>query len=140
MAISVILLGEMIGRIDDARSNRKAQLSKIEQLKKRLDDDLLLNMLQRMKELRPGLDHAGVTELEFAICMMLELGELKTEQLTPFIKQFRALDVDHSGTLNQDDILAINGDEGNDQWHVDGCRRLADEQLEAKATAENGAV
>jgi hypothetical protein len=53
------------------------------------------------EEARPS----GLTELEFALCMMLELGVVKAADVTPFIKQFRLLDADGNAYLEHSDIL-----------------------------------
>lgn len=105
MAVSVCLLGEMISRIDDARNKRKAELARVEQLRRRLDEQLLERLQQRAAELRPQVDHSGgLSELEFVLCMVLELEMLELGQLRPFIKQFRALDINGQGSLDADDL------------------------------------
>ena len=58
--------------------------------------------------LRPEVqrDAAGVTELEFVLCMAVELGIVDMKLLQPFIDQFRALDVLGNGRLGMADIHA----------------------------------
>jgi hypothetical protein len=42
--------------------------------------------------------------MEFVLCMMLELGMMSIEDIRPFVKQFRKLDVDGSRRLNVNDL------------------------------------
>merc|ERR1711871_1684815 len=66
-------------------------------------------MGQIAMRLRPKVerDGEGLTELEFVLAMVIELGMLKWEQVRPFIKQFRTLDVDRSGRLGMEDLKLI---------------------------------
>lgn len=58
--------------------------------------------------LRPEVqrDASGVTELEFVICMAIELGMVEMKQLQPFIDQFRQLDIIGNGRLGMEDLRA----------------------------------
>ena len=60
----------------DLRAQRLATMSRIAQLKRRLDNSLLKNLLRRAREIRPFVerDGEGLTELEFVLTMLLELG------------------------------------------------------------------
>ena len=49
-------------------------------------------------------DGEGVTELEFALGMLVELSIVDIGQVTPFIKQFRTLDVSGDGRLGPEDL------------------------------------
>lgn len=62
----------------------------------------------RAAALRPEVqrDSSGVTELEFTICMAAELGMVEMKQLTPFIDQFRSLDLLGNGRLGMQDLNA----------------------------------
>ena len=57
-------------------------------------------------QLRPKLtrDGKGLTELEFVLCMMLELEIVEWGKVTPFIAQFRLFDLTGTGRLGQDDL------------------------------------
>ena len=95
MIFSVVLLAELLGTIGTVSSERAALLARVDQLQKRLDDALVTRMVATAKTLRPLVqrDGEGVTELEFALGMLVELEIVSIGQVTPFIKQFRTLDV-----------------------------------------------
>ena len=46
----------------------------------------------------------SVALAQYVIAMMLELGVVEYQQVTPFIKQFRLLDVDGNARLGRDDL------------------------------------
>ena len=50
-------------------------------------------------------DGRGLSELEFVLTSLLELGVIEDWSIRPFIKKFRMLDVDQSGRLSRDDLL-----------------------------------
>ena len=65
----------MISTADELRINRAATLKRIEQLQRTLDEAMLLSLTARAIDLRPKVvrDGKGLTELEFAITMLMEL-------------------------------------------------------------------
>jgi hypothetical protein len=138
--LSVCLLGELIGSYGDLKAQRSATLQRIAQLSRRLDKNLVENLLGHATRLRPlvSRDGKGLTELEFSMGMLLELGIVKWEevcmnfsaclsrssgntdsrlsrtfartQVRPFIKQFRKFDTDRSGRVGLADIEVLLGE------------------------------
>ena len=55
------------------------------QLERRLDERLFAGLMERVQTLRPKVerDGLGVTELEFAMSMLLELGMMSTSAPAP---------------------------------------------------------
>ena len=49
-------------------------------------------------------DGQGLTELEFVITMLLELGIVEEKVVKPFVKQFRTLDLMGNGRLGMGDL------------------------------------
>lgn len=106
MMVSVSLVAELLASIQKIRADRTVLLRRAHMLMLRLDDTLLQRMQQRALELRPLVkreEGTGVNELEFAIGMLVELEMVTTDQIRPFLTQFRALDVSANGMLNQED-------------------------------------
>ena len=70
------------------------------------DKPLLDGLMKCAVDLRPELtrDGQGLTELEFVLAMLIELGVVERGMVTPFLAQFRALDVDGTGRLGQADL------------------------------------
>merc|ERR1712046_108357 len=94
----------------------------------RLNKRMLENLLQHAVTMRPLVtrDGLGLTELEFVLAMMLELKVVDIDQIQPFIKQFRLLDVDGNARLGRDDLAA-------------SCNKsLAELQLEANKRMQVG--
>jgi hypothetical protein len=107
---SVAMLGEIITTVDQLREERAAQLAKVAQLRRRLDEQLLQHLSRQVVKLRPQAqpgEKDGLTELEFVLCMLLELGIVDWSQVRPFIKQFRKLDVDANGRLDDLDYKLV---------------------------------
>ena len=106
--LSVALLGELISTFDDLRAKRAASMARIRMLTTRLNSLMLDNLLNHAKTMRPLVmrDGLGLAELEFVLAMMLELGVIEMEQVKPFIKQFRLLDVDGNARLGRADLDA----------------------------------
>jgi len=105
--ISVILLGELISTFGTLSAERAAIVKRLQQLERKLDPDLLTGLLSHAADLRPRVAQTGsLSELEFAIAMMLELQMVSIDQVRPFILQFRELDADHSGEINAVDLDA----------------------------------
>jgi len=110
MVLSVCIVGELISTIGELRDQRVAQIEKIKQLNRRLDPGLLHQLLGCAKRLRPEVeqDGLGLTELEFALTMIIELGIVKMEEVRPFIKQFRKIDVSNNGRVGIEDMQFMN--------------------------------
>lgn len=106
--LSVSMVGNAISFIDNLRSERAKDIKRVEALNRKLDKPLLETLERRAATLRPELArHAdGLTELEFVICMALELRMVELPMLQPFIDQFRALDVLGNGRLGMNDLNA----------------------------------
>lgn len=110
MAISVASLGELISTIDSLRDERRREMRRITQLTTPFDQRLLDKMLACAKELRPKIqrDGEGLTELEYVLTMCIELKIIDWDQVRPFIKRFRRLDIDGNGRLGNKDLeLAV---------------------------------
>ena len=146
IVVSVSLLGDLIGTVEELREERKALLAKVEQLNRPFDKPLLDDLMacavkvrtpracrgrrtahglprnsvdcwdqlpqpatyatHPRWQLRPNLtrDGKGLTELEFVLGMMIELGIVEWGKVRPFIAEFRSFDVDGTGRLGQDDL------------------------------------
>jgi hypothetical protein len=110
--ISVAMLGEVISTIDNLRRQRQITLERNHMFTTRLTTKMLDGLHNHVAAFRPESTKkdeearpSGLTELEFALCMMLELGVVKAADVTPFIKQFRLLDADGNAYLEHSDIL-----------------------------------
>jgi len=106
IVLSVSLLGDAIGTIDTLRNERTALLAKVKLLSCKFDQTLLDKLMVTAHELRPNLvrDGLGLTELEFVIATLIELGAVDVGEVKPFLTQFRDFDVDGTGRLGQDDL------------------------------------
>jgi len=104
--ISVSLLGDLIATLDELRDERRALLAKVAQLTRKLDSQLLADLMQTAIDLRPNLirDGEGVTELEFVLCMLIKLEIVEWGKVRPFIQKFRSFDYDGTGRLGQNDL------------------------------------
>lgn len=111
IVLSVCLLGELISTFDELKTRRKDTLARVEYLGRVLDEELLDQLLTRAKIMRPLVvrDGKGLTELEFVLAMIVELGVVQWDQVQPFIKQFRSLDVNGDARLGIDDLNLIKG-------------------------------
>jgi len=106
--LSVTMLGNAIAFFDTLRVERSKELKRVEALNRSLDQTLLETIELRAAALRPEVQRGneGVSELEFVICMAVELGMVEMKQLQPFLNQFRALDVLGNGRLGMKDLQA----------------------------------
>jgi len=104
--LSVAMLGELISTFDELAKKRAATLARIQQLGRKLDKELLDQLLNRAKAMRPLVirDGKGLTELEFVLAMLVELHVVEWEMVRPFILQFRTLDVNGDARLGHDDL------------------------------------
>lgn len=106
--LSVSLLGDAITTFDNLSQQRREDLKYMEALHRQLDQRLIETLEMRAAELRPHVsrDAEGLTELEFVICMAVELGMVPMKSLQPFLAQFRALDVTNNGRVGMEDVSA----------------------------------
>jgi len=106
--LSVAMLGELISTFDELRAERAKIFARIKMLTTRLNAEMLDGLLEHAVNLRPRIkrDGQGLTELEFVIAMLLELDVVQLDQVAPFVKQFRLLDVDGNSRLGRDDLEA----------------------------------
>jgi len=118
--IQVVLLAELLSTVDTLRAERAEQLERVRQLERRLDERLFASLMERVQTLRPKVerDGLGVTELEFAMSMLLELGMIEYEQVRPFLKQFRKLDVTGNGRVGENDLKLAGMANGKDGLHL----------------------
>ena len=81
--------------------NRASQLKRAEMLKRRLDPELITSL---------DTDGKGVDKCEFVVGMMIKLELVDEADVTPYLKQFDALDIDKSGHLTVEDleVIALN--------------------------------
>jgi hypothetical protein len=89
MLLAVVLLAELLSSIDLARTARREAIARVRQLSRELDRPLVRRLMKRAIHMRPQIarDGKGLTELEFAITMLIELGAVDEAVVTPFIKQ-----------------------------------------------------
>ena len=106
--LSTALLGNTISSADRLRVSRTKEQLRVIALNQKLTQPLLQRVELHAASLRPEVqrDASGVTELEFVICMAVELGMVDMKQLKPFVEQFRALDVVGNGRLGMEDLNA----------------------------------
>merc|ERR1712066_1055176 len=53
------------------------------------------------------VDALGLTNVEYALAMLLELEIVSMDQVQPFLKQFCKLDMDNSGRLCSEDLKLV---------------------------------
>lgn len=92
---SVSLLGSLISEVSTLYFNRALQLKRAEMLKKRLDPELIKSL---------DKDGSGVDKCEFVVGMLVKLEMVSSDDVAPYLKQFDALDADHSGVLTARDL------------------------------------
>lgn len=107
--LSVCMLGELISTLDELTTRRAETLARVKQLSRELDEELLNQLMDRAKQMRPLVtrDGKGLTELEFVLAMIVELEVVQWDQVQPFIKQFRKLDITGDARLGVDDLKLI---------------------------------
>merc|ERR1712216_230984 len=104
--MGVALIGETISSVQTLREDRKATFARIAILNATLDEELLDKLEDRAQALRPMVkrDGKGLTELEFVLACVVELGMIDWKQVYPFVKKFRVMDRDGNGRLNKEDL------------------------------------
>ena len=109
--LSVVLLGTLVSDVITLRYERQMQLERINQLARKLDEGLISSLVLRAKELRPRkarqVASDGITELEFVLAMLIQLEMIQQVDIDPLFAQFRSLDQDGSGVLNEADLGQI---------------------------------
>lgn len=109
MLIAVAMIAELISTIGSAVDERRMLLGRVAQLERQLDDDLVNKVMASARDLRPAVDHSqGLTELEYALAMLITLGVVDVARVRPFLKAFRRLDVNNDGLLNGDDLRIMS--------------------------------
>ena len=78
----------------------------IYELERELDEPKLLDLLDRAVKLRPKVerDGLGLTELEFVLTSLLQLGHVDESKVKPLIVQFRKFDVTATGRVGLADL------------------------------------
>ena len=106
MLSAVVLLAEMLSTLSELQDVRKDTLKRIGRLQQRLKPDLYDALLQCAKDMRPEVkrDGKGLTELEYVLAMAVTLDMIKWKELYPYVKQFRQLDLDHTGRLSEENV------------------------------------
>lgn len=117
--LSVSMLGFSLTSLEELRLERSKELKRVAALNQKLTKSLLERVELHSAALRPEIqrDAAGVTELEFVICMAVELGMVEVKQLQPFIAQFRALDMQGDGRVGMNDLNLLLALERNRAAH-----------------------
>uniref|UniRef100_A0A7S4T1P3 EF-hand domain-containing protein n=1 Tax=Alexandrium monilatum TaxID=311494 RepID=A0A7S4T1P3_9DINO len=107
--VSVSIIGDLIATVDELREERRDLLAKVAQLSRRLDKELLDKCFATAIALRPDRERSGegLSELEFVISMLLELGIVEMGKVRPFVYKFRELDADGTGWLSEADLDAM---------------------------------
>ena len=107
IALCVVLLIEMLRALAELLTTRAEQLLRYERFQRRRDPAFVRKLLERAREFRRHDDEsAGIRELEYAVAMLTELEVLSSEQLVPFLDEFRALDVRNDGRVGERDLVA----------------------------------
>ena len=139
ITLSVVLLAELLNTLDTLRSERRAELARIAQLERRLDEQLFSKLMERARELRPLIerDGRGLTELEFVLTMCLELELVSWKQVRPFVLQFRSLNVRGDGRLGEQDLKVSqlsqeNAALGRHLGHRDGALSVEGRRIGAR--------
>ena len=120
--ISVVMVGEGISTIGVLQTERSEEMDRLEQLNRKLDANMLDSLLECAAELRATNEDTGadadasqVSELEFVLAMLLQLGVCKWSNVRPIIKKFRALDTDGSGMLGKSDLKMLMSNKSADE-------------------------
>lgn len=99
IAISVSLLGTLIGDISDVRNQRLTALKKVELLKGSLNIELMKSL---------DRDGDGVDKFEFVIGMLDKLEMIDMESVNVFVMLFESMDADKSGKLTKHDVELLH--------------------------------
>jgi len=95
--VSVGCIGYLLGQIAVSMTERRIQAAK----EKLLNRKVTLEDLQKM-----DADQSGqVSELEFLLFMLLQMGQVEKPLIDELRKQFDALDATREGTLDRNDLI-----------------------------------
>ena len=114
MCISAIMVAELLSAIGVSIDERNRLKSEAGRLAKRASKKLYKRVTACAAKANFNLDGKGLKELEFAVCMLMELGLIEWDELNIFIKKFRNFDVDKTGILNLDDVRGREQSKGED--------------------------
>jgi len=115
---SVSSLAALINTVQVLYSERMIQQRKSALLHRQLDMDLIESL---------DKDNNGLDKLEFVVGMLTKLEILHWDDVEPFLAQFDALDKDHSGRLDKQDLRQM----------VEERQRKVEEHRQAKLAARN---
>jgi len=115
---SVSSLAALINTVQVLYSERMIQQRKCALLHRQLDMDLIESL---------DKDNNGLDKLEFVVGMLTKLEILHWDDVEPFLAQFDALDKDHSGRLDKQDLRQM----------VEERQRKVEELRVAKLAARN---
>lgn len=108
MLVGVCLFAELLSTFDTVRTERVLAKQRVQAIRQELTPELMQRMTQQADALRPlDDDPGGLSELEFVLTSLLELGFVDRLTVEPFFKQFRALDVDPDGRISVKDVETV---------------------------------
>ncbi len=145
MVVSTAMVSDLLLSIGKLATARAEIMSRFAIIEKGTDPDLFERLMESARTVFPNKKHEdGITELEYVILMIMDLGIRADEKdVSVFVKHFRhGLDVDGNGVLNEEDIIKVNQKnfplKEFNNWPVD-ISKVAAEALaaaETKAKAE----
>ena len=111
MMVSVCLLAELLGTFSVLSEQRKQMMAKVERLQASLDSSLIKKLMTRAKQMRrvsADADVDGITELEYALAMLIELDMVNWSDVEAFIIKFRTMDASMDGRLSEEDVQIMS--------------------------------
>lgn len=99
--VSVCALGAIVGDIDEARTERAAQIVRARQLTQKFDRSRLENLLT---DKRFNQDGGGVEKFEFVVGMLLEAAYVQQSDVDAYVTLFERADVTGDGKISSADI------------------------------------
>lgn len=99
--LSVCLLGGFIADVDEVREERRTQLHREGLLKRKMDRDLIMSVMEFDR------DGKGVDKFEFVTGMLTKLELVDWDDIRPFVAQFETLDKTGDGRLTNQDLEII---------------------------------
>ena len=105
MVVSVAMVSDLLSTIGTLATERAELKSRQAIIEKRTDQDLFERLMNRAKEIYPDKKHEdGITEYEYVVLMITELGIADWKDVSVFAKHFKSIDTDGSGKLTQEDM------------------------------------